>query len=154
MDKFQQETLDSTGRRKLLVNSAAVAATVFATSGFAAEQEHHHESSINTDLVKTALDCVASGEACKSHCIKLVKGGDNSIAECLAIVDQMLPMCSALATLASAESPHLHAFAQVCADVCKDCEKECEVHADKHAECKACMESCAACIKECEKLAA
>lgn len=155
MDQSFKQSLDNINRRKLLARTAAVAATVAAGSAFAGEHKHHHHASTaNTDLISSALDCVKTGEACDAHCIKLVKHGDDSIAECLDIVNQMLPVCSTLSTLASAESNHLVAYAEVCIAVLKDCEKECEVHADMHAECKACMEACAACIKECNKLTA
>jgi len=80
--------------------------------------------------------------------------GDNTIAECLMAVTDMLPMCNTLAKLASSQSSHLADFAKVCIAVCEDCEKACEEHADKHDECNACMKSCRVCIKECKKLIA
>jgi len=153
-----QEPLENSQRRKLLAGSAAVAATIASSGVMASDHKHHehhgHGASMHNELIESALDCIKTGEACNNHCIELVKDGDTSVAECMDIVNQMLPMCRALASLASAQSEHLYEFAQVCASVCKDCEKECEVHADKHAECKICMESCADCIKQCEKLTA
>lgn len=152
--KEMQGSPQNINRRKLLAGTALTAATIAASSVIAGEHKHHHHhgGSKHNDLIESALDCIKTGEACSHHCIQLIKGGDTSLGECLEVVDQMLPMCQALSTLASADSNHLYEFAQVCAAVCKDCEQECEVHADKHAECKACMESCAECIKECEKL--
>ncbi len=157
MNELQTEfdsTLENINRRKLLVGTAAVAAAMAGSNVIASDDHKHHHAAKHNDLVVSALDCIKTGEACSHHCIQLIKDGDNSVAECLEIVEQMLPMCRTLSSLASADSRHLYAFAQVCAAVCKDCEKECEVHADMHAECKACMESCTACIKECEKLTA
>ena len=157
MDLSSIETLENIHRRKLLAGTAAVAATLSTGSSLAEghkHKHHHHSSGMHSELIESALDCIKTGEACDNHCLELVKSGDTSIAECMDIVKQMLPMCRTLASLASAESDHLLAFAQVCAVVCKDCEAECKVHADMHIECKACMESCTECIKQCEKLTA
>lgn len=147
------DVIDNLDRRKLLASTAAVAASVAASGAFASAEHHHHKPA-HAGLVETALDCIKTGEACTAHCLKLVKNDDNSIADCLSSVSEMMPMCRALATLASTDSKHLYDFAQVCMAVCKDCEEECAVHKDMHPECKVCMESCTACIKECEKLTA
>lgn len=149
---------ESNDRRNVLLGGAAVAATLATGTAFAATgadaHHHHHEANKNTGLIDTALHCIKTGDACQAHCIELVKQGDTSIADCLNTVAEMLPMCTALAKLASYNSTHLVALAKVCIDVCEACEKECRNHEDKHAECKACADSCAECIKECKKLVA
>ena len=155
MDKTSSQSPENIRRRQLIASTAVVAAGLAASSAVAGEHKHHnHHSSMHNDLIDNALDCIKTGEACNHHCLMLIKDGDNSIAECMNIVSQMLPMCKTLASLASAQSKHLYAFAQVCAAVCRDCEEECKAHADMHAQCKECMESCSVCIKECEKLTA
>jgi Cys-rich four helix bundle protein (predicted Tat secretion target) len=146
---------ENISRRRLLAGAAAVTATVATGNVFASDNTHHHHgANPNTGLIDAALDCIKTGDACSDHCIALVKQGDTSIADCLNSVAETLPMCRALSKLASSESKHLYALAQVCISVCKDCEKECKVHQDKHVECRECMESCAACVKACEKIAA
>ena len=127
----------------------------FATGKTFASSEHqHHQMNRNTAVIDAAMDCVKKGDACLDHCIELVKMNDTSIADCLATVTDMLPMCTALAKLASNQSPHLAELANVCISVCEACEKECRKHEKKHTECRNCAESCAACIKECKKIAA
>jgi Cys-rich four helix bundle protein (predicted Tat secretion target) len=143
-------------RRKFLRTAAVIAASATTVSAFAAKDEHHHhhQTHANATLIDAALDCVKNGEICQDHCIRLIKDGDTSIADCLSAVNDMLPACSTLAKLAISESKHLKQYAEVCIAICKDCEKECEKHKDKHHACKACMESCAQCIKACEKISA
>jgi len=150
------ELPENSSRRNLLLGATAVTAALASGASFASSEHehHHHGANSNTDLIDAALDCVKKGEACNDHCIELVKSGDTSIAECLDTVSVMLPMCSTLSKLASAQSKHLAEFAKVCIAVCEDCEKECKKHEDKHAECKACMKSCGDCIKQCKKIIA
>ena len=109
---------------------------------------------INEAVLAAALECQRAGEACLDHCVRTLSTGDKSMAECAGTVRAMLPMCRALAELTRLNSPHLKAFAAVCAKVCRDCEAACKKHQNHHAECKACMESCQRCATECEKLAA
>ena len=155
MNNIKEETVTDISRRKLLAGAVAATATVATGSVFASSNHKHHlGTKLNTKLIDAALDYVKKGEACSNHCIELVKRDDNSIADCLDAVTEMLPMCETLSKLASSQSKHLYEFAKVCIAVCEDCEKECKVHQKKHPECKACMESCAACIKECKKIAA
>lgn len=105
-------------------------------------------------VVKAATDCVAAGQACLENCMRILSGGDKSMAECAYTVRQMMPVCEAMAQLARMGSLQAKALAAVCARVCRDCEATCKVHAAHHAECKACMDACAKCAVECEKAAA
>ena len=109
------EVLKSASRRKLIIGTAAVAASIAAGGVVAGEHKHHHHAAKHGDLVESALDCIKTGEACSHHCIQLIKDGDTSLGECLEIVDQMLPMCRALATLGASDSAHL---SRVCASLC------------------------------------
>jgi Cys-rich four helix bundle protein (predicted Tat secretion target) len=147
-------------RRNMLLGAAAMTATVTTAmaSGnvFASSHgEHMHDhGNKNEALIDAAMDCLKKGDLCTDHCIELVKTGDTSIADCLASVSDMEPMCKALAKLAANQSPHLTELVAVCISVCETCEKECRKHEKKHAQCKACADSCADCIKECKKLTA
>jgi Cys-rich four helix bundle protein (predicted Tat secretion target) len=100
-------------------------------------------------LIKSASDCIRTGEICAAHCIA---SGDPQLAACLKSVLTMMPMCDALVRLGALEAPRLKEVAKVCLAICEDCEKECKKHADKHATCKACMDSCTACAKECKAI--
>ncbi len=102
-------------------------------------------------LADTARACINAGEQCFDHCVNMLASGDKSMADCFATVRQMLPVCSTLETLAKLNSPHLKAYAAVCATYCRDCEKACKPHAATHAVCKTCMDACAACAAACEK---
>jgi len=160
----QQLTPDTIDRRQLLLGGMALAVTSLAGMAQAGQHDGHeghrgdHADSAgapkNGPLVAAALDCVGTGEACAQHCLTLLSAGDTSIAACMATVQQMLPVCATLASLAALGSPHLAAYARVCADICKDCEAECRKHEKHHAACKACAESCAKCITACNMVAA
>lgn len=155
------ETID---RRQLLIGGVALAVTSLAGVARAGQHdghdEHHEDHAVSTGgaknglLVTAALDCVEAGDICTQHCLTLLSAGDTSIAACMATVQQMVPTCETLAKLASLDSPHLAAYAPVCAAICKDCEAECRKHEKHHAACKACAESCAKCITACTMIAA
>ena len=105
------------------------------------------------EVAAAAAECLVTGEACLSHCLRALAQKDDSMAACAATVRDMLAACQATISLASAQSKHLPAMAALCAKICRDCEAECKKHADHHAECKRCMESCARCAAACEKAA-
>lgn len=162
-----REHVETISRRNVLLGAlgaAAAGTSLLAVNSFAASHGDHgdsHGSSshaghqmTNLSLVDAAAGCIKSGQICSNHCVDLVKAGDTSIARCLETVSEMLASCTALAQLASFQSPHLPAFAKVCISICEDCEKECRKHEDKHAACRNCAESCKECIAACKKIAA
>lgn len=104
-------------------------------------------------LIEAAHGCVHAADDCIDHCITTLSNGDKSMTDCFAAVRAMQPVCEALAELAKLKSPHVKAYAALCAKVCRDCEKACKPHTE-HPPCKACMESCMKCATECEKAAA
>lgn len=155
MSQINDRSSTNLTRRTIL--HSAVAATMVAASGTTLASDHKHTHTTgpqHTELVNTALSCIDKGNACMNHCLQLFKVGDKSVAECAALVNEMLSMCNTLINLAANNSNHLVAFTKVCSAVCEDCEKECRKHEKHHAECKACADSCAECIKECNKLSA
>jgi Cys-rich four helix bundle protein (predicted Tat secretion target) len=89
-----------------------------------------------------------------SHCLETFRKGDTTMAECARVVADMLPVCRSLAALASYDSPHLKALAEVCIAVCRDCEKECREHEEHQPECGACADACAALIEQARELSA
>ncbi len=117
-----------------------------------AHEGHDQSASQHQALVEAALDCVTKGEACVPHCVGLMEKGDTSLAECLKSVLAMMPLCTAVARLASLDVPRLKDLAKLCGEVCAECEKVCRKHAEHHAVCKACAESCAVFVKESKKL--
>lgn len=145
-------------RRELLLGAAAMAAAATAGKVLAGEHEHmHHEhggaSKRNTGLIKSAEDCVATGQICHHHCLVLMGEGDKNLAACAMSVSDLIATCSTLQQLAAAESPYTVEMAKLTMKVCEDCEKECKKpEVAKHEECKACGEACAACYKECKKI--
>jgi len=146
----------STSRRDVLAG-AAVAGLMLPLAGTAhaamKDHKHHHEAK-HAELVDLALVCVGSGEICAKHCIDVMATGDTSLTDCLISVNEMLPMCNALARFAALDAKRLTQLGKVCIDVCKDCADECDKHADKHAECKACGEACLDLVKALERLTA
>ncbi len=98
-------------------------------------------------LVNTVADCIAAGQACLSHCIRLLSSGDTSMGDCAKAVNDMLAICRASESLAANNSKHLKAIAKLCIDGCTDCSKACTPHAGHHETCKACKEACDATIE-------
>jgi Cys-rich four helix bundle protein (predicted Tat secretion target) len=141
-------------RRELLSAVGALTTVVAVAPAMAADHDHHNHGAMvpNSKIAATALDCVKTGDACIAHCFDSFIAGDTSLAVCAKKVDELIAVCTALAKLASNNSPNLASYAKAAIAICKDCEKECRKHADKHATCKACADSCAACAEECGKL--
>jgi Cys-rich four helix bundle protein (predicted Tat secretion target) len=105
-------------------------------------------SGAGASLLDAALECQKRGLACDEHCLRLLAGGDTSMAECAAAVRAMLAATEALARLAG--SRHVRAAAQLALEVCETCEGACAKHA-QHPPCHDCAESCARMIGECKK---
>lgn len=144
-------------RRDILTASGVFAVAAVAASGPARAQSGHMHTMAgamhkNNDLTTAAMDCLRKGNECLAHCLMLFQAKDTTVADCAVQVNQMLPMCDALAKLAMADSKYLKQHAKLCIDVCTDCEKECRKHEKTHPECKACADSCSDCIKACKAL--
>jgi Cys-rich four helix bundle protein (predicted Tat secretion target) len=151
------------GRRELLAGAGATAVLMGAAGAGAAEQEQHSHGKryfeakaprAHPALTAAANDCVATGQACISHCLETFRQGDTTMAECATAVQEMLPVCAALASLSASDSRHLKDLARACIPVCEGCEKECRVHEQHQPECKACADACAALVREAKKLLA
>ncbi|HSC89487.1 MAG TPA: Csp1 family four helix bundle copper storage protein [Polyangiaceae bacterium] len=93
-------------------------------------------------LAATASACVSAAETCLAHCIRSLASGSTMMADCAALVEQMIPICRAMASLAAMGSHHARALAALCATACAECAVECEKHAHHHDECKACAAAC------------
>ena len=121
------------------------------TASAAGEQRHEPKTTPPSPvtpegarLAAAASDCVRVGETCLEHCLRSLSAGSDMMALCARLVEEMLPICRATATLGAIGSKRLKAMAQLCADACGECAAECEKHAGHHAECKACFEACKA----------
>ena len=96
----------------------------------------------HVEFASLTAACVAAGDNCLAHCLRLLGTGDNSMADCSKAVNAMLGVCKASGALAVQMNPHFKAAAKLCHDVCKDCAEACKPHEGHHPECKACMEAC------------
>ena len=137
------ETHSKISRRRVLASAgvAGLLLPVATLKGAAAEEEHHHHGGAKyQSLIDAGLLCVSRGEVCAAHCIDLLGKGERELADCLASVSAMLPMCAMLARYAALDAPRLKELAKVCIDVCDDCATACDKHAKKHEVCKACKE--------------
>ncbi|MEW8627088.1 MAG: four-helix bundle copper-binding protein [Candidatus Thiodiazotropha sp.] len=137
-------------RREFLVGTAAaltMAAIPTTASAMQQHQHHHHHHGKHKGLVDAAEECVATGKTCLNHCLVLLGDGDTSMKECSKNVNEMIPVCEAMATLALSDSKNLKVIAQGCLAVCEDCAAACKEHIDKHQECKDCYEACKHSIK-------
>jgi Cys-rich four helix bundle protein (predicted Tat secretion target) len=144
-------------RRELIAAAASAAALIAsASAAHAGEHEHHHSgggAGPNAKIAAAAAGCGTAGQACLSHTLTLIASGDTSLAACAKSVYQMMAVCTGLARVAAADSPHVTLMAKAAYAICADCEKECRKH-EQHAECKACADACSTCAEECKKLAA
>jgi Cys-rich four helix bundle protein (predicted Tat secretion target) len=152
-------------RRRVLAGAAGVTTALLAGRALAADDKggHDHGTKRYTPgvrnkkqqaLVAAVNACIAKGEVCLSHCMETFVQGDTTMSECADAVQQMLPVCRAMASLGVYDSKHLPDLARACLGVCTDCEKICREHADHQKECKECAEACAAVIAECKKILA
>lgn len=161
-------------RRDVLAGVTLLAGATLAGAGRAAAEEHsgHHvtgaagaadarhqytEASAykkRQSAVKAANECIATGQACLSHCMETFVAGDTTMAECARSVQEMIVTCQAFAQLAANDSVVLHPMAQACIAVCDECEKQCRVHEEHQAECRACADACAALVVEAGKIVA
>lgn len=110
-------------------------------------------SSSPTGLGDAALDCLAKGNACVAHCIRMLGAGETAMAGCARSSYDMTVAMEALAKLAASGSSHLPAYAKLAAEFCRDCVAECAKHADKHTVCKDCMDACTRTIAACQAVA-
>ena len=125
----------------------AAAASQMDHSAHQGHGAYHAPSSPLQALIDSAFDCQQTGLICTEHCIQLLKGGNNALAECLDKVQEMLAICDAMGRLASYGSAHTRKIVQICMDICIECEKECRKHAKLHTPCRACADACAECVK-------
>jgi Cys-rich four helix bundle protein (predicted Tat secretion target) len=138
----------SISKRDFLTMAASGALLAVAGGAMAAEEGHeHHHGAARSPIVDAAEECVSSGRACISHCMESFKSGDTTLADCARSVEDMVPLCNAMAQLATSGSGHAKALGEVCTAVCEDCEKECRKHEDKHEVCKECGDACARLIE-------
>jgi Cys-rich four helix bundle protein (predicted Tat secretion target) len=111
------------------------------------------------DAQRATAECVRAGEACIAHCATELAAGNTQMGKCNIASHDMLALCRATLSLASAESALAKRLALVCADGCRVCAQACLEHKEHwahgmHLACKVCYESCLACEKACRALAA
>ena len=138
-------------RRQFLRGLGLAAAT-----GVAVAQDHSqhmHTVGPNEALVRTASDCITTGEICLAHVHDMGAQGDTSLARCAKSVAELTAVCAALRSLAAQNAPSVPKQAAVALDVCKRCEAECRKHEKVHSQCKNCADACVACATECQKVA-
>ena len=145
---MSSKDLESPDRRNVIAGLAvgALAASVAST---ASAQASNRGSDELTDIVETAMDCIAAGEICMHHAMLLFANADTSMADCAHQVTDSIAICRALATLAAHNSRALREVVQVSIPINEACEQECLRHADQHAECQAMADACAACLRAC-----
>jgi Cys-rich four helix bundle protein (predicted Tat secretion target) len=152
-------------RRRVLAGAAGAATAMLAGRALAGDAAGGHaagdrrytpglRNKKHPALVAAVNNCIAKGEACLSHCMETFRQGDTTMGECADAVQQMLPVCRAMSSLAVYDSTHLPDLARACTGVCVDCEKVCREHAEHQKECKDCADACAAVIAECKKIPA
>ena len=149
--------------RRFAMNALGAATlAACARAAGAAEHEHDHHRMHGAGgaaactmgrykaLVAATSDCVAQGQACLAHCLRLLAGGNRSLGACATAVNQVLPLCAALQEIAGQESALTPKLAKVVLDAYTECADACKPHVEHHAECKACYDSCMECIKQCQ----
>lgn len=142
---------DVAGRRNFLLVTGA-AALAAATTTSAATDDHQHSAMQYGDLAHESQHCVMKGNACLAHCITDLRSGSTDLVECLASVEELVAICTAMAKVASLGTDRVLAMAAVTKAVCDACEAECRKFADRHKECLECADACVACAKECDAI--
>jgi len=136
-------------RREILGALGAAAMTAVAIPALG---QHEHHGSAHQSLADSASACSSASDACVTHCVDMLAGGDKTLQYCAATSREVATVCTGLRSMAAQNAPHLAAYAKVAAEVCKGCEAECRKHL-QHEVCKACADACAACAAECQKAA-
>jgi Cys-rich four helix bundle protein (predicted Tat secretion target) len=146
-------------RREALLNSGAMAVAASLGAVACAAQNAVAQVGAATppapgdgSLTDAAFDCQRKGAACADHCVRMLVGGDTSMAECMLAVRDMLPSALALGALAANGSKHVQAAARLALEACQACEAACRKHAAVHAVCRDCADSCARTIAACQKV--
>lgn len=150
--------------RRLAIRTPLALSLAALTTHALAQHEHHQASPAsapqlapakasgkNFRLVHAAAaNCVAIGQLCQAHCLRMLSTGDKSMADCARTVSQMIPLCIALTSLAAQNSPMVPQLAKVALDACKQCADACKPHVEHHGECKDCFDACQECITQCK----
>jgi Cys-rich four helix bundle protein (predicted Tat secretion target) len=145
-------------KRRQALNLAGLAALAAVAQPAAAQHEHHASHGASSTkpagaahpaLLAASSDCVVKGQLCLAHCLRLLAGGDKSVADCAVQVSQLLALCGALQDLAAQGAPLAIKTAKLALEACTTCAEACKPHVDHHAECKACYLSCLECAKAC-----
>lgn len=145
-------------RREMIASTSglAVAGAVASMGGvaFASEKMSGHKhiktKNKNTDLVRSANECVVTAEICLDSCIEVLATGDKSMAICAEAVIELSSVCTALEKSAAHGSSHLKQLAAVARQVCLSCEKECLNHKE-YQQCLDCAKACKECADICKK---
>jgi Cys-rich four helix bundle protein (predicted Tat secretion target) len=149
-------------RRDAIKALGAVTLAAVSSANMAAEMNHEHMHEHNHDssgangsksapppfdlLVQPAADCIRKAQSCLSHCIYLLGEGQKDMASCARSVNELLPLCNALESLALQHGKQLANLVPVVMAAAQACETECHKHAE-HAPCKECGEACSALLQ-------
>ncbi|MBI5416033.1 MAG: four-helix bundle copper-binding protein [Candidatus Omnitrophica bacterium] len=143
-------------RRELLASAGGIAVASMGGVAFAGEnmEGHKHIKTVNknTDLVKSANECVVTAEICLNSCIEVLATGDKSMAACAEEVIELSSVCTALEKSAAHDSKYLKQLAAVARQVCLSCEEECLKHKE-YQQCLDCAKACKECAEICKKYA-
>lgn len=141
-------------RREMLASAGGIAVASMAGAAFASESTHDHKhiktENKNTDLVRSANECVVTAEICLDSCIEVLATGDKSMAICAEAVIELSSVCTALEKSAAHGLKHLKQIAAVARQVCLSCEEECLKHKE-YQQCLDCAKACKECAEICKK---
>jgi len=149
--------MDDMNRRELLAAAGGLAMVAAAPAlAFAAEKghaEHTHGRTANAAIAKTAYECVQAAEVCLRHCIAEFGKGNPGMTDAALSVYELKISCSALASFADFNSPHLPEMMTLSMKVCEESEKECKKYPNM-PEFVECANACRKCIDACKPKAA
>jgi Cys-rich four helix bundle protein (predicted Tat secretion target) len=143
-------------RRDLLLGSLAAAAAMpviaHAKPKDAPSAHEHaghgdhagHAAAASSPLLDAVMACHAAGLACQEHCLVELSSGNTAMAECMAAVVDMLPVCEATAALARRSSALLSSATPLCRAACEACRDACVDHVGHSDACRACHAACEA----------
>lgn len=144
-----------TSRRAVLTTGGLLGAALIAETANAQEMDHSQHAAHtakHSSALNAANECIVETRNCMVHTLSSFQAGNTALGDCARKINEMLPICDALAAQLSTNSVYLRDVAAVCQKACNDCETECRKHETMHIECKRCADSCAKLIDAIDRL--
>jgi len=130
--------------------AAAGAATPNTDRNSAPSGQHDHGMQA---CAEACSDCQRACDMCATHCIRLLKDGQEAHIKSAMTCQDCADICAVAASIVSRSGPFSVTICEACADACAACAKQCEAFPDDE-HMKECAEQCRKCEKACRDMIA